>query len=208
MSAEHGLNWDALQRSAPMQGSDFRAPAAQDSDADADADLAPEVVTSSRLGASRSFNCTPKYRLHLGKFPKEYHDVAAMAEPVFKEFLAEFKEAHPKFTHTYKNMTAAHLAFHEFSSALWVFDVKICGLPAKLKAEKEKQLHEAALARGEVPPAEAAAAEPANNKVKVGAAMAAADALCPAGVQLRAPPPAPAANAPAAPINLAAGAAL
>ena len=148
MSAEHALNWDALQRSAPMQGNGFRAPAAQDSDADADADLAPEVVTSSRLGASRSFNCTPKYRLHLGKFPKEYHDVAAMAEPVSKEFLAQFKEAHSSFTHTYKNMTAAHLAFHEFSSALWGFDVKICGLPAKLKAEKEKQLHEAALARG------------------------------------------------------------
>ena len=115
--------------------------------------------------------------------------MAAMAEPELKEFLAEFKEAHPSFTHTYKNMTAAHLAFHEFSSALWGFDVKICGLPAKLKAEKQKQLHEAALARGEVPPAEAAVAEPANNKVKVGAAMAAADALCPAGVQLRAPLP-------------------
>ena len=32
-----------------------------------------------------------------------------------KVFLAELKELHPGFSHDYKNMTAAHLAFHEWS---------------------------------------------------------------------------------------------
>ena len=106
-----------------MQGSGFRAPAAQDADDDADADPAPEVVTCSRLGASKALNCTMKYRFHLGKLLEEFHDVAAMAAPELKGFLAEFKEAHPGFTHSYKNKGATLLAFHEFSSALSGFDV-------------------------------------------------------------------------------------
>ena len=57
-----------------------------------------------------------------------------------KVFLAELKELHPGFSHDYKNMTAAHLAFHEWSSAQWKFPTLLSALPAALKKDKEKQL--------------------------------------------------------------------
>ena len=78
------------------------------------------------------------------------------------------------------NMTAAHLACHEWRSAQWKFPTLLSALPAALKKDKEKQLREAAIARGEVVPDEAPA-EPLKKKIKVGAAMAAADLLSPGG---------------------------
>ena len=63
--------------------------------------------------------------------------------------------------------------------AVEVFPTLLSALPAALKKDKEKQ-REAAIARGEVVPDEAPA-EPPEKKMKVGAAMAAADLLSPGG---------------------------
>ena len=111
-----------------------------------------------------------------------------------KVFLAELKELHPGFSHDYKNMTAAHLACHEWRSAQWKVPTILSALPAALKKDKEKQLREAAIARGEVVPDEAPA-EPPKKKMTVGAAMAAADLLSHGGAMA---PAAPAAVVPAA----------
>ena len=88
-----------------------------------------------------------------------------------KVFLAELKELHPGFSHDYKNMTAAHLACHEWRSAQWKFPTLLSALLAALKKEKEKQLREAAIARGEVVPDEAPAPPAAAAQLRGGAAV-------------------------------------
>ena len=102
-------------------------------------------------------------------------------------------------------MTAAHLACHEWSSAQWKFPTLLSALPAAMKKEEEKQLREAAIARGEVVPDEAPA-EPPKKKMKVGAAMAAADLLSPGGAMAPAAPPSVAPAAVVQPAGQIAGA--
>ena len=111
-----------------------------------------------------------------------------------KEFLLEASACDASFSLPYSNMTKGQLAHYEWSSARWNFTTQLSGLPAALKKEKEKQLREAVIARGEVVPDEGAAAAPAKKKFKVTDFMAQADRLAPCGITLPAallvPPPA------------------
>ena len=97
-----------------------------------------------------------------------------------KEFLAEAVAADASFAHVYANKEKAQLAFYEWASARWNFTTQLSGLPAALKKEKEKQLREAAIARGEVVPD--LAVKPAKKKIKMADFKAQADRLCPDGI--------------------------
>ena len=116
-----------------------------------------------------------------------------------KEFLAEAVAADASFAHVYANKEKAQLAYYEWS-ARWNFTTKLSGLPAALKKEKEKQLREAAIARGEVVPD--ATVAPAKKKIMLADFKAQADRLYPDGIAAPAvavPPPPPAAVAPLPP---------
>ena len=81
---------------------------------------------------------------------------------------------------------------------------KLSGLPAVLKKEKEKQLREAAIARGEVVPD--ATVAPAKKKIMLADFKAQADRLYPDGIAapgVAVPPPPPAAVAPLPPAAVA-----
>ena len=117
-----------------------------------------------------------------------------------KEFLAEAVAADASFAHVYANKEMAQLAYYEWASARWNFTTQLSGLPAALKKEKEKQLLEAAIARGEVVPD--ATVAPAKKKIKMADFKAQADRLYPDGIAAPAvavPPPPPAAVPPLPP---------
>ena len=97
----------------------------------------------------------------------------------------------------YANKEKVQLAYYEWASARWNFTTQLSGLLAALKKEKEKQLREAAIARGEVVPD--VAVKPAKKKIKLADFKAQTDRLCPDGISapsVAVPPRPPAAVAP------------
>ena len=94
-----------------------------------------------------------------------------------KEFLAEAQAADASFAHVYANKEKVQLAYCGWASARWNFTTQLSGLLAALKKEKEKekQLREAAIARGEVVPD--VAVKPAKKKIKLADFKAQADRL-------------------------------
>ena len=188
------LSWDKLMATCPV-GNTFKATIPDEPDA--------YEITCAKLGAEKIFNCPPNRRLHLAMFFKEMRYMIGLSAVDLKEFLLEASACDASFSLPYSNMAKGQLAYYEWSSARWNFTTQLSGLPAALKKEKEKQLREAAIARGEVVPDEGAAAAPAKKKFKVTDFMAQADRLSPCGISLPAallvPPPATApAAAPAA----------
>ena len=121
-----------------------------------------------------------------------------------KEFLAEAQAADASFAHVYANKEKAQLAYYEWASARWNFTTQLSGLPAALKKENEKQLREAAIARGE--PVPDVAVKPAKKKIKLADFKAQTDRLCPDGISapsVAVPPRPPAAVAPLPPAVVA-----
>ena len=168
MAGATALKWDQLMAASPV-GNTFKATIPDDPDA--------YEITCARLGAESIFNCPPTRRVHLAMFFKEMRYMMALGVGDLKEFLAEAQAADASFAHVYANKEKAQLAYYEWAAARWNFTTQLSGLPAALKKEKEKQLREAAIARGE--PVPDVAVKPAKKKIKLADFKAQADRLCP-----------------------------
>jgi hypothetical protein len=92
----------------------------------------------------------------------------------------------PKLT----TMVPTQLALYEWTALRYGFTVSVNELPADLKREKEAQLKEATLDRGEIVEEDLAAAPAKKAKVlTIADFLARANALCPAGIRAPLPPP-------------------